>query len=739
MQARRTPQFTFALFLKTTFRQSLMLLLSVGLVLGAVLAGYLLALPSDPEAHFVGRYSLNRLLLFGGPLLLSLGCGGLLVKTVQDRTWGEIAGKKLLGDQRALARWVASCIGVGGTVFMAVLFLRPAWVLELNELRFQRLLPYVVMPLALLGGLWMVRRLATSGFQPAITSLGLDVLCGAALFVGAFAARYPLTGFALPYAGIWDEVVTYAPALARVGGDELVVDKDISVWGRAGYGELLIDVTTVAEVAGLLDGMRSQRVFSLEDFVSPTPGVATIWEGVHPSGIPLQYPRTVFALLNSLGPALVFLGLRRHLGAGRAPALVGGLLLAVGSRDILFFSSFILPDALAMTLSIGIVLCSLEVMRDPKGALQWYVLAGILTGLASATVLRYLVLAAIPLAAFLLAPNRSRVLPKLGLLAAGAVVGFFLSSPGFLTDLPRQLFRLAGNDWEHNLSVANRAESVVFYLRGMFDPDFEQYWFRLPQGETGLGVLTLAVALVGATRLASSKPKVAALLFGVFAAYLWWLSPIQSNATRHALVLYPLACMLAACGIEAVAEALRRLSVAVGRTRKPRGQTPTAGLARSVWVPWAVAGLFVVSSAGRIGRSVDFVIEMATFKTSQQRMGEFLQREMGPGEKVGILDIVPFDTADLFRRGLRYERVAASDSLADLQRRGIHIVVGSDLTSNEYPSISDTIWDVAFDGPTVRIAEFGDQELVYRGEPKPSVYIFAARIPAGSGGKVTPP
>ena len=88
---------------------------------------------------------------------------------------------------------------------------------------------------------------------------------------------------------------------------------------------------------------------------------------------------------------------------------------------------------------------------------------------------------------------------------------------------------------------------------------------------------------------------------------------------------------------------------------------------------------------------------------------------------------------------MRYERVAASDTLTDLQRRDSHLVVGSDLTSNEYPSIADTIWDVAFDGPTDRIAEFGDQELVYRGEPKPSVCILAARIPAGSGGDVTPP
>ena len=89
MQDRQTPRFAFALFLNTTFRQSLMLLLSVGLVLGAVLLGYLLALPSNPEAHFVGRHSLNRLLLLGGPLLLSLGCGGLLVKAVKDRPWAR--------------------------------------------------------------------------------------------------------------------------------------------------------------------------------------------------------------------------------------------------------------------------------------------------------------------------------------------------------------------------------------------------------------------------------------------------------------------------------------------------------------------------------------------------------------------------------------------------------------------------------------------------------------------------
>jgi len=720
----------YAYFVRTTPRQSLILFLATGFVLAVVSLGYLAALPSDSSDPFLGRFSAARVILMAGPFLLAAACGGFLVWALGHRPWSERVGRVLVASERGLHRFVAAGIGIAATAFMLVVLYQPGWIQGMNEARLQRLLPYFLVPLGLLAGLWLVRRLATRGIALAVTSFGLDLACGVFLFIVALVARYALTGFALPYTGVWDEVVTYAPALARVGGDELVVDKNISVWGRAGYGELPIGLTTVAEVVGFIDGLRTQRVHSIEEFISPSPGVATIWEGVQASGIPLRYPRTVFAVLNSLGPPLVFLGLRRYLGAQRGPALAGGLLLALRSRDVLLYSPYILPDALAMTLSIGVVLCSLEIIQDRRGSLKWYLLAGVFAGLASAAVLRYLILAAVPVFALLLARNRSRPLAKLALIAGGAVGGFLLTSPGFLTDLPRQLVRLSANDWEHSLSVANRAQSLVFYLKGMFDDNFVQYWFNFPQVGAGLGVLTLGVALVGSVWLVATRPRAAAVLLGLTLAYLWWLSPIQSRATRHALVLYPLACMLAGCGLQAIADGIKSILETARRRRQTTDASAVRGTLRlSPWLPGMVAGAFLLLSVEGFHRSLSFVTEIAGYETPQKRMADFLEAELEPGEKVGILDIMPFDLAELYRRKIPFERIRLEDTIDDLQRRGLAVVVGTDLTSGEYPSIAGTIWDIAFDDPGDRIAEFGEQALLQRGEPKPNLYLFAARVP----------
>ncbi len=716
-------------FLAGDHRGAFSFLLAALALFGLLSIAYLLALPSDPEGSLVGRYSGNRLILLTGPIALLAVCSILISRARQDRRWGEAVGRRLLGEGNMGARLLALTIAVGGAGLAAILFLRPGWILEFNEYKLERLLPYVAFPAVFFVLLWVAGRAASAGVHLRLSSRGRDAACATVLFLTSLASRYPLSGFALPYTGVYDEVVTYAPALARMGGDEAVVDKDISLWGRAGYGELLIGITTVAEVFGFLDGLRTQRVYSLEDFVAPTPGVATIWEGVHPSGIPLQYPRTVFALLNSCGPALVFLGARRYLRVGRPAALAAGLLLALGSRDVLLFSPFILPDSLAMTISIGVVMCSLEIMSDAEGSLKWYGLAGALVGLASATVLRYAILAGFPFIAYLLGPNRSRPGVKAGVLASGALAAFFLVSPGYLVDLPRQLVRLAGNDWYHNRSIANRARSIAFYLKGLFDPSFEETWFKIPVGEAGFGIVTLGLALTGLTRMASTRPRQAIFFLTISAVYLWWVSPIQSRATRHALVLAPVVCFLAARGVEAIVEGLRIGTVAVV-ARRPGAPDPRGrGAADRGALPWIVAAGIALAFAGRVRGNLMVVREMAAFKTSQQRMAEFLDSELGPSEVVGILDLVPFDTAELFRRGITFVRIEAGDGLQVLQDRGIDVVVGSDLTSFEYPSIAGTIWDTAFDGPDDRIAEFGEQPLVYRGEPKPMIYLFAARIP----------
>jgi hypothetical protein len=100
---------------------------------------------------------------------------------------------------------------------------------------------------------------------------------------------------------------------------------------------------------------------------------------------------------------------------------------------------------------------------------------------------------------------------------------------------------------------------------------------------------------------------------------------------------------------------------------------------------------------------------------------------------LGYLAALPSDSSDPFLG--RYsaarvilERIRLEDTIDDLQMRGLAVVVGTDLTSAEFPSIAGTIWDTVFDDPGDRIAEFGEQALLTRGEPKPNLYLFAARV-----------
>jgi len=720
-------------FLKLNGRDAVSFLLGSGAVLGVLGLAYLLLLPSDSEGSVFLRYSAARVVLMTGPLLVMVVCGGLLALTWRDKKRGRQLEARLIRDDRLVPRLAAAGVVGAAILLMAMVLLQPEWITALNLFRVQRLLPSLGIPVGLLVLLWFAHRLATVGLELRVTSTGVDILCGGILFIISLAARLSLTGYALPYAGIWDEVVTYAPSLARIGGDGIADDSVVSLYGGAGYGELLIELSSAAQALGFLDGMRSQRVESLENYVSPAFGVATLSEGVHPSGIPLQYPRTVFALINSLAPVLVYVGLRRHLSAQRGPALLAGLLLALRSRDVVFYGAYIVPDGLAMTLFAGLLVCGMEMIRDQAGSLKWYGLSGFLVGLACGTVLRYLVLAATPAVGFLLAANRSRWISKIGLVGAGLAVGFFLSSPTFLTDMPRELMRLTRNVWDQDLSVANRAVSLVYYLRGLFDPSFIYYYAGIPVGEVGLGILAFGAAVVGAGSLTRHRPRYAAFLLGLGAIYLWWISPVQLRGTRHALALYPIACLLAGSGIQAIADAVSRLPREILLRRWNEAPGMTASPFWLAWAPKAVAAFFLVAFIPGIARNVRFVSHMAGYKTSQERMTDFLEGEMGSTEKVGILDVLPFNLVELYRRKIPFERIAAKATIADLQRLGVTLVVGTDLTSAEYESIEGTIWAVDFDGPGDRIAEFGDQDLSYRAIPKANAYLFAARIPpAGS-------
>jgi hypothetical protein len=175
---------------------------------------------------------------------------------------------------------------------------------------------------------------------------GIAVVC---LFLVSFAARAPLSGYGLPYQSIWDEVVTYTRALELLSGKTILEAGEVPGFGRASYGDPVIYVTAAGQAAGLFAKLRTGQVSDLNHFSSPAKGVATVFEAVHDSGAPLQYPRLLFSLINSLAPVLI-MALRRHL-AGVWASIAGGLCTQSQPDVVTIRRSS--ADAIATTLALA--------------------------------------------------------------------------------------------------------------------------------------------------------------------------------------------------------------------------------------------------------------------------------------------------------------------------------------------------------------------------------------------------
>ncbi len=172
-------------------------------------------------------------------------------------------------------------------------------------------------------------------------------------------------------------------------------------YDKGAYGDFLVYITTGGEVLGLLNGFREGKVKLLDDFISPPKGSINIFRAVHPSGLPLQIPRLLLSLINSLAPLIIFYILRRRLHTDPFSAFGGGLIYAIFSRDVLYYSSFILPDALATTLFLGALAFAWKGMEDERGKVTPYLLSGMLSGMVVSVAICDLFVIIIPFLAVL--------------------------------------------------------------------------------------------------------------------------------------------------------------------------------------------------------------------------------------------------------------------------------------------------------------------------------------------------
>ncbi len=557
------------------------------------------------------------------------------------------------------------------------------------------------------------------------SSLG-DWVVMIVLFVLAFSTRARITGYGLPYQGVWDEAVTYPQALQMLTVSGLKPAAiDVPGYGTASYGDLLVYLTAGGDLVGLLDAFRTNHVDSIQEFVSPPQGVASIFQAVHPSGIPLLYPRLLLALLNSIAPIGIYLILRRVFGLNRWFGFGGALIYAVFSREVLYYSAYILPDALATTLAVFLFWVSWEAQRRQESQPWLWVVSGVLAGLVVNTTFRLVTVLAVPILAALTTRGLKGLLPRLGWVFLGALAGFVLTSPYSMLDLPNALVKLTGFAWDHDLSWSHQLSSLGYYLQGIFLPGFDSMYIGIKVGSVGLGILAGFLALVGLWRWLRLYPRQALVALLFFGIHFYSILPVTQRYTRHALVLYPLICMAAGLGLQQLTDWLSALFQRL-QARSPRlaGQSPSDAAV-------LIFSVFILAAAPQIARSFSYVYIVEHSRPSQVQAAEYLQTLLQPGEKVGIVDVIPWVEADLTAREIAFERISLQADPEELRASGITHLVGSDaiLPNCGYGNIAGTFWETAFQAPGSKLAEFGYAYLQCLGYPNAGAYLFVGRVP----------
>lgn len=552
----------------------------------------------------------------------------------------------------------------------------------------------------------------------------------ATLFIVSFSARANMTGYGLPYQNVWDEVVTYPQAMRMLVEPGLKPYSDVPGYGKAAYGDFLTYITTGGEIVGFLNGMRTQVIDSVAEYVSPPAGVTSIDSAVHPSGIPLRYPRLLLSLINSLTPVLIYLILRKSLGIDAWSSFGAGFMLALLSREVIYYSSYILPDALATTLFTGLLLASFTCLNDEKGKLGFYLTSGLLTGLVLSVTVRAVAVILVPFLVLFLARDHSRRWAKFGMILLGVIAAFVISSPYALLDFPGYLNKITGLTWSQDLSWSHRLSGLVYYFHGMFQSGFSSGYVDSNTGSIGLGPLVAFLALLGVAKLVRQYPHhtVEMLVFAV--VHLYMISAIVQRFTRHALVLYPIVCIFAGAGLMLLAQGAVALfnKIFTGSVADFG-----SGVKNQAWwqkaVPAFVVVLFFLVSLPQMNLTIRYIQRTRNFQTSQDKVAEYLSVHLKPGDKVGILNLLPWVEQDLIDQGISFERFTIDDSLETLREKGFSYIVSTDQFKESYTALNGTWLTNTLPASTAKLIEFNTAPLQYEGYPAGNLYMFVARVP----------
>ena len=420
---------------------------------------------------------------------------------------------------------------------------------------------------------------------------------------------------------------------------------------------------------------------------------------------------------------------------------------------MIYNSAIIMPDALVATI-LSVILCLFwKTMKEGKFSWRHRVLMGLLTGCIFSVKLTYPCILILPIAAVLLLEERARWVLRSLQIGALMLLGYLATSP----------FKIA--DWQHPWPAFLDAVGI---MAGYVPPEStgNYYWenllthfetmflkstkFEYPAGaiSTGFGVgvgwAAGLLALMGMFCLLKDHPRCAvpvlllAACQGVLVLRPWVPYP------RYTLFLIPLIAISCGLGLDLMRRILQTCIAKVS-TLRPGGPSQGGSSGRqSGLIPAAVCIAFLALSGGRISSTARHAWSVATYRPPQVQAERFLVSTMRPGDKLGIFDFFPWVHDNLRESGIDFERIGVDQSLAELQRRGITHVAGTDrfVSQRMFPplkvvSLEGSFWPEYLGNSDVKIAEFGSSPIGNRAcYPLVDVYLFVVRLPTEASGPV---
>jgi hypothetical protein len=264
--------------------------------------------------------------------------------------------------------------------------------------------------------------------------------------------------------------------------------------------------------------------------------------------------------------------------------------------------------------------------------------------------------------------------------------------------------------------VGHRLEALTFYVGEMVKD---------------LGGVVILLALAGLWWVLRSRAREGGVLALFSLLYLWSVSPSRWLAAHYALGLYAVVCIMAGAGAEAASRLVEALF------RAPRlQQAPSAAKGRlrgedvRFTANLAVVIAFLILTAREISGQVASSRSFAAFKPSQVEVAEYLERLVGPEDRVGVLDFIPLAEIDLWRRDIDFEDFDVNVSVTELMEKGVTYVIGTDRVGGDFPSTDTTFWDSTEWPEGVLLAEFGEESLLYTGYPVARIYLYVAEVEA---------